>query len=105
MGEHSFLRFPRGACLLIGAAAALGLGPASAMAGGAAPKAPAIVELRVQPAALALENARDVRRVLVSGRTKEGQWIDLSRAARLIPRSEERRVGKECDARRWPGVE
>src|SRR4029077_1324244 len=29
----------------------------------------------------------DVRRVLVSGRTQEGRWIDLSREARFIPAS------------------
>ena len=55
---------------LLWAATALGFHQALA----AAPaSAPAVVELRVQPAALALENARDVRRVLVSGRTKAGQ--------------------------------
>jgi hypothetical protein len=48
---------------------------------------PAVVALRVQPASLALENIRDARRVLVSGRTKEGQWIDLSRSAKLTPAS------------------
>jgi hypothetical protein len=48
-----------------------------------AAKAPAVVELRVQPSALVLENRRDARRVLVSGRTKEGRWIDLSPVATL----------------------
>ena len=45
----------------------LGLCPALAEAGAAEPaaKAPVVVELRVQPAALVLENARDARRVLV----------------------------------------
>src|SRR5437867_1941183 len=55
----------------------------------------AVVELRVQPAALTLENARDVRRVLVSGRTKAGQWIDLSRTAKLVPASGGVRVDAE----------
>jgi hypothetical protein len=90
MGERSFRRFPWGAWLLMGVFASLGLCPAMAAAG--AVKVPVVVELRVQPAALVLENARDARRVLVSGRTKEGQWIDLSRAARLIPASSGVRV-------------
>jgi len=74
-----------GASLLLWTATALGFSQALATA--ASPSAPMVVELRVEPAALALENARDARRVLVSGRTKEGRWIDLSRTAKLVPAS------------------
>src|SRR5690349_15786246 len=40
-----------------------------------------IVALRVAPAALVLENGRDLRRVLVSGRRADGSWEDLSASA------------------------
>ena len=42
---------------------------------------PKITALKLQPDSLVLAHKRDVRRVLVSGRTEEGYWIDLSRAA------------------------
>jgi hypothetical protein len=64
-------------------------------AAASAAKAPAVVALRVQPAVMALENIRDARRVLVSGRTKEGQWIDLSRTAKLVPASAAVTVDRE----------
>jgi len=41
----------------------------------------AIVELMVQPASLELKGARDIRRVLVSGRTADGKIIDLTALA------------------------
>ena len=44
---------------------------------------PKITALKLQPDSLVLAHKRDVRRVLVSGRTEEGYWIDLSRAARF----------------------
>ena len=37
---------------------------------------PAVQMLKVHPESLTLEHARDGRRVLVSGKTKEGTWVD-----------------------------
>jgi hypothetical protein len=59
------------------------------------PAAPRVVALKLQPAALALENGRDTRRVLVFGRTAAGQWIDLSAEARLQPVSGGVRVERD----------
>src|SRR5262245_35113402 len=87
MRAFSRLRLAVGAGLLLGAGTPLGIGATAARAAtpAKAPAGPAVVALRVQPAALALENRRDARRVLVSGRTKSGEWIDLSDAAKLTP--------------------
>src|SRR5207253_3171380 len=40
-----------------------------------------IVELRVEPASLALAGPRDARRFVVRGRTVDGSWVDLTRTA------------------------
>ncbi len=45
----------------------------------------ALTELRVYPEALTLKHARDGRRVLVSGKTKEGKWVDVTAWAVLAP--------------------
>ncbi len=45
----------------------------------------ALTELKVHPEALTLEHARDGRRVLVSGRTKDGTWVDVTPWAVLKP--------------------
>src|SRR5262249_42629212 len=47
--------------------------------------APKILELRVLPAALTLDNARDARRLVVSGRTPDGYWLDLTFEAAYKP--------------------
>src|SRR5579872_5765196 len=44
---------------------------------------PAIVELTAFPAKLELNGIRDSRRVLVSGKTAEGQIVDLTLEAKL----------------------
>ena len=45
----------------------------------------ALTELRVHPESLTLEHARDGRRVLVSGKTKDGTWVDVTPWAALTP--------------------
>ena len=45
----------------------------------------ALTELRVHPESLTLEHARDGRRVLVSGKTKDGTWVDVTPWAMLTP--------------------
>ncbi len=50
-------------------------------------KIPKIVSLSVEPASLVLEDARDDRSIIVTGRTASGQSVDLSRIARLSPDS------------------
>ena len=45
----------------------------------------AITRLRVLPTSLTLENARDARRITVSGLTAEGFWKDLTDSARVTP--------------------
>jgi hypothetical protein len=52
------------------------------------PALPAVEELRIEPAGLTLEHGRDARRVLVSGRTAEGVWIDLTSIASFEEDSE-----------------
>src|SRR5262245_20405428 len=47
------------------------------------PPLPAITELSVFPAKLDLSGIRDSRRVLVGGKTADGQSIDLTGAAQL----------------------
>jgi hypothetical protein len=49
------------------------------------PPLPKVLSLSVQPAALTFENSRDVRSVLVTGRTKAGYLVDLSPVATLKP--------------------
>ena len=39
---------------------------------------PKITALKLHPESLVLEHARDVRRILVSGQTAEGDWIDVT---------------------------
>jgi hypothetical protein len=39
--------------------------------------------MRVLPSRLVLENARDARKVIVSGRNAEGFWVDLSAKAQF----------------------
>ena len=46
---------------------------------------PEITALKVHPESLTLEHARDGRRILVSGQTKDGNWIDVSTWAELKP--------------------
>ena len=47
----------------------------------------ALTELRVHPESLTLEHARDGRTVLVSGKTKDGKWVDVTPWAVLTPAS------------------
>lgn len=49
---------------------------------------PEITSLKTFPESLTLEHARDGRRVLVSGQTKDGNWIDVTSWAVLKPTSE-----------------
>lgn len=60
----------------------------------AAPRRPTglYTALRVEPAALTLDNANDARRVVVSARTPDGNWVDVTQNARLRPASGEVRV-------------
>lgn len=52
------------------------------------PELPAIEEIRVEPASLTLNDARDARRVLVSGRTAEGSWVDVTSLAQFEENSD-----------------
>jgi len=45
----------------------------------------ALTELKVHPESLTLAHARDGRRVLVSGKTKDGTWVDVTPWAVLTP--------------------
>lgn len=47
------------------------------------PYAGPIEELRLEPASIELHDRRDAARILVSGRTPEGQWVDLTRLAKV----------------------
>ncbi len=49
---------------------------------------PEIKALKTHPESLTLEHARDGRRVLVSGQTKDGKWVDVTSSAVLKPTSE-----------------
>ena len=44
-----------------------------------------LTELKIHPETLTLEHARDGRRVLVSGKTKDGTWVDVTPWAVLTP--------------------
>lgn len=46
---------------------------------------PEITALKVHPESLTLEHARDGRRILVSGQTKDGNWVDVTTWAELKP--------------------
>lgn len=46
---------------------------------------PTVKTLKVHPESLTLEHARDSRRVLVSGKTKDGAWVDVTPWAVLTP--------------------
>src|SRR5687768_3157376 len=50
-----------------------------------AENASAITRLRVLPSSLTLENARDARRLTVSGLTADGFWKDLTDSAKFVP--------------------
>jgi hypothetical protein len=54
-----------------------------------------IVELKLLPESLVLENKRDIRRVVVLGRTRDGAWVDLSPQATFKPDSDSVQVDKE----------
>jgi len=72
--------------LLIAAAGSLaGAAPAEAQTGRGPGKTPAIVSLKLEPASLAFDGKRDLRKVLVSGITKEGYAVDLTPVASLKP--------------------
>src|SRR6266704_615253 len=49
------------------------------------PPVPSLVALGVFPAKLELNGVRDSRRVLVSGKTADGQLVDLTLDAKLVP--------------------
>jgi len=54
----------------------------------ASAKVPTVQALKVHPESLTLEHARDGRRVLVSGKTKSGTWVDVTPYAALTPLSQ-----------------
>jgi hypothetical protein len=72
------MRFSRWmACLVMG----FGVGLSTYIVAADAPKVVPqmdVVELQVQPASLELKGARDIRRVLVSGKTADGKIIDVT---------------------------
>lgn len=49
------------------------------------PPSPKYVALRVQPAALTLLDGRDARKLIVSGKTADGFWVDLTDGAAIKP--------------------
>jgi hypothetical protein len=73
-------------------------GIGSARAEDAPPKAPPlpkVLSISVQPATLTLEDARDARSVIVTGKTAAGYSVDLSPVATLRPQSALVRVEKD----------
>lgn len=66
------------ACLIVGVIAAV---PAFAADASKVDSKIEVVELQVQPASLELKGARDIRRVLVSGKTADGKIVDLTPVA------------------------
>ena len=46
---------------------------------------PEVTALKVHPESLTLEHARDGRRIMVSGQTKDGKWVDVTTWAELKP--------------------
>ena len=92
--------FHRSAALLLPTAFACLLlsGATSGHAEEVAPKAPPlpqVVSISVQPASLTLEDARDARTVVVTGKTAAGYTVDLSPIASLKPQSGLVRVDKD----------
>ena len=71
---------------------ALGIGvlsyAASEMGQPVSAEVPTVQALKVHPESLTLEHARDGRRVLVSGKTKNGTWVDVTPYAALTPLSQ-----------------
>ena len=61
----------------------------------APPPLPKILELKAQPAALTLIDARDERRVLVLGKAEGDKWFDLSSIAVLKPASPVVEIGEK----------
>ena len=60
-----------------------------------APPLPKVVSISVEPAALTLEDIRDARTVIVTGKTVDGYMVDLSPVARIEPQSGLVRVDKD----------
>ena len=54
----------------------------------ASAEVPMVQALKVHPESLTLEHARDGRRVLVSGKTRDGAWVDVTPWAVLTPLSQ-----------------
>ena len=54
-----------------------------------------ITELRVHPESLTLEHARDGRRVLVSGKTKDDTWVDVTPWAVLTPATDRVKIHED----------
>src|SRR5580658_2057923 len=59
------------------------------------PPLPPIVELSAFPAKLELNGIRDSRRILVSGKTADGQSVDLTLEAKLAPEGDAIAVGDD----------
>ncbi len=62
-------------------------GTSAILVGGlvSAASAEQILEIRVAPPALKIANAADARRLIVSGRTADGFWLDLTSKAKFTP--------------------
>ena len=67
-----------------------------------APPLPALKAIRLEPASITLEDARDARRVLVIGERTDGGHIDLTGDARWTTASETLRIG--TNGRSGPGT-
>jgi hypothetical protein len=76
------LMMPKVAILLALAACLPSYGRAAPSTKAAVPKC---LALRVQPASLALLDGRDARKLVVSGKTADGYWVDLSDSAKIRP--------------------
>src|SRR5690348_10413060 len=64
-------------------------------AGAAGPALPHVTSLQVQPSSLTLNDARDARSIVVTGKTAAGYSIDLSGVATVKPAQPIVRVGKD----------
>ena len=53
---------------------------------------PNVTELRIEPTALVIAHERDARRLLVSGLTESGEWVDLTHDAELVAPPEALRI-------------
>jgi hypothetical protein len=82
-----------GICAL--ATRALAVEPASDKVVPPAPPVPALRSLRLEPATLTLEDARDARRVLVIGERADGGTLDLTGDARWTAGSDVLQVGAQ----------